>query len=47
MNASSWLYFGSLFSGLTVYKVPQGVNGKRIKVKAASKDTAEAITRIN
>ena len=41
------LYFRSLFSGLTVYNVSQGVNNKRIKVKAASKDTAEAITRIN
>lgn len=48
MSASSWLcILGHFFSGLAVYNFSQGVNNERIKVKAASKDTAEAITRIN
>lgn len=41
------LYFGSLFSVLTMYNISQDVNNKRIKIKATSKDTAEVITRIN
>lgn len=39
--------FGFLFAVLTIYNFYQGVNNKRQKVKVASKDTAEAVTRIN
>lgn len=41
------LCFVLLFSGLPVCNISQGVNYKRTKVRAVSKDKAEVITRIN
>lgn len=45
-ECSSWLYFSSLFSRLSVYNL-QGINNESIKVKTTSKDTAEATISIN